>query len=162
MTSSPLRPVHVPRNTAHSSTTGLIGTMIGMIADRRSRAVASLHGLAIGDTPGSCFFIPDNHTALQTRQLPPDPWWWTDHTEMACSIVTILNQHGRIDQESPAASYCQTLGSLPRPRAQIQPVLSALIRRDDACCLISRLQCRTTRCDVVCPCSTFSPSRPGG
>ncbi|HEU5427564.1 MAG TPA: ADP-ribosylglycohydrolase family protein [Actinocrinis sp.] len=78
-----------------------------MNADRRSRAVASLHGLAVGDALGSCFFIPDNYDALQTRQLPPDPWWWTDDTEMACSIVTILHRHGRIDQDALAVSFAQ-------------------------------------------------------
>ena len=81
--------------------------MASMTSDRRSRAVASLHGLAVGDALGSCFFIPDNHTALRTRQRPPDPWWWTDDTEMACSIVTVLHRHGRIDQDALAASFAQ-------------------------------------------------------
>ena len=76
-----------------------------MIADRRSRAVASLHGLAVGDALGSCFFVADNLPALQTRELPPDPWWWTDDTEMACSVVAVLDRHGRIDQDALAASF---------------------------------------------------------
>ena len=84
-----------------------VGTMVAMTSDRRLRAVASLHGLAVGDALGSCFFIPDNQPALHTRQLPPDPWWWTDDTEMACSIVTVLHRHGRIDQDALAASFAQ-------------------------------------------------------
>jgi ADP-ribosylglycohydrolase len=79
----------------------------GMIADRRSRAVASLHGLAVGDALGSCFFVPDNLPALQARELPPGPWWWTDDTEMACSVFAVLDRHGRIDQDVLAASFAE-------------------------------------------------------
>jgi ADP-ribosylglycohydrolase len=78
-----------------------------MTSDRRSRAVASLHGLAVGDALGSCFFIPDNQPALEARELPPDPWLWTDDTEMACSIVTTLHEYGRIDQDALAASFAE-------------------------------------------------------
>lgn len=78
-----------------------------MTSDRRSRAVASLRGLAVGDALGSCFFIPENLPALQTRELPPDPWWWTDDTEMACSVFAVLDRHGRIDQDALAASFAE-------------------------------------------------------
>ena len=73
--------------------------------DRRAGAVASLRGLAVGDALGSCFFIPSNLSALAARILPPDPWWWTDDTEMACSVLTVLDRHGRIDQEELAESF---------------------------------------------------------
>lgn len=43
--------------------------MIGVTADRHSRAVASLHGLAVGDALGSCFFVPDNQPALEARRV---------------------------------------------------------------------------------------------
>ncbi|WP_227996252.1 ADP-ribosylglycohydrolase family protein [Nocardia australiensis] len=76
-----------------------------MIADCRSRAVASLHGLAVGDAWGSCFFVPANLPALQARSLPPDPWWWTDDTEMACSIFAVLDRNGQIDQDALAESF---------------------------------------------------------
>jgi ADP-ribosylglycohydrolase len=78
-----------------------------MTSDPRSRAVASLRGLAVGDALGSCFFIPDNLPALHARELPSDPWWWTDDTEMACSVFTILDRHGRIDQDALAASFAE-------------------------------------------------------
>ena len=78
-----------------------------MTADRRSRAVASLRGLAVGDALGSCFFVPDNLPALHARELPPDPWWWTDDTEMACSVFAILDRYGRIDQDALAASFAK-------------------------------------------------------
>lgn len=73
--------------------------------DRRASAVASLRGLAVGDALGSCFFIPANLPALAARTLPPDPWWWTDDTEMACSVLAVLERHGRIEQDALAASF---------------------------------------------------------
>ena len=73
--------------------------------DRRAAAVASLRGLAVGDAIGSCFFVPSNLDALTARELPPDPWYWTDDTEMACSIFAVLDRHGRIDQDALAASF---------------------------------------------------------
>jgi ADP-ribosylglycohydrolase len=76
-----------------------------MTADRRSRAVASLRGLAVGDALGSCFFVPENLPALEGRTLPADPWWWTDDTEMACSVFAVLDRHGRVDQDALAASF---------------------------------------------------------
>ena len=78
-----------------------------MTDDRRSRAVASLRGLAVGDAAGSCFFMPETLPALQARELPPVPWWWTDDTEMACSVFAILDRHGRIDQDDLAASFAE-------------------------------------------------------
>ena len=76
-----------------------------MTSDRRSRAVASLRGLAVGDAVGSCFFVPDNLPALTALELPPDPWFWTDDTEMACSVFAILDRHGHVDQDALAASF---------------------------------------------------------
>jgi ADP-ribosylglycohydrolase len=75
--------------------------------DRRAAAVASLRGLAVGDAIGSCFFVPSNRDALDARQLPPDPWYWTDDAEMACSVFAILDRRGRIDQNELAASFAE-------------------------------------------------------
>lgn len=73
----------------------------------RSRAVASLHGLAVGDALGASFFVPDNLPALKTRSLPPDPWCWTDDTEMACSVYAVLDRYGRVDQDALAHSFAE-------------------------------------------------------
>jgi ADP-ribosylglycohydrolase len=70
-----------------------------------SRAVASLRGLAVGDAVGACYFIPLNQPLLADRRLPPDPWYWTDDTEMACSVYTVLRDHGRVDQDALARSF---------------------------------------------------------
>jgi ADP-ribosylglycohydrolase len=68
--------------------------------------VASLYGLTVGDALGSCFFVPANLPALEARALPRDLRWpWTDDTEMACSVVAVLERHGRIDQDALAASF---------------------------------------------------------
>ncbi|MFP3992502.1 ADP-ribosylglycohydrolase family protein [Streptomyces sp. E11-3] len=81
-----------------------------MIADsssdrRLERALASLRGLAVGDALGSQFFVPANYPLLKRRELPPGTWRWTDDTEMACSVLSVLAGHGRIDQDALAQSF---------------------------------------------------------
>ncbi|MEU6220350.1 ADP-ribosylglycohydrolase family protein [Streptomyces sp. NPDC047022] len=83
-----------------------------MIADssfhgRLERALASLRGLAVGDALGSQFFVPANYPLLRRRELPPGTWQWTDDTEMACSVVSVLARHRRIDQDDLARSFAQ-------------------------------------------------------
>ncbi|MFI2351143.1 ADP-ribosylglycohydrolase family protein [Streptomyces sp. NPDC019443] len=76
--------------------------------DRRfERALDSLRGLSVGDALGSQFFVPSNYPLLKRRQLPPGPWHWTDDTEMACSVLTVLAAHGRVDQDALARSFAE-------------------------------------------------------
>ncbi|MDX1428681.1 MAG: ADP-ribosylglycohydrolase family protein, partial [Rhodothermales bacterium] len=61
----------------------------------------SLDGLSVGDAFGESFFDP---VALRTllsgeRILPPAPWKFTDDTVMAISIVDVLSERRRLDQE---------------------------------------------------------------
>lgn len=72
---------------------------------RAARALASLHGLAVGDALGSQFFVPANLSFLRRRALPPAPWQWTDDTEMACSVVAVLAERGTVDQDALAAAF---------------------------------------------------------
>ncbi|MET9512895.1 ADP-ribosylglycohydrolase family protein [Streptomyces flavidovirens] len=72
---------------------------------RLERALASLRGLSLGDALGSQFFVPVNYPLLKSRELPPAPWQWTDDTEMACSVLAVLAEHGRIDQDALARSF---------------------------------------------------------
>ena len=72
---------------------------------RLERALASLRGLAVGDALGSQFFVPENYPLLKRRELPAEPWQWTDDTEMACSVVAVLAAHRRIDQDELARSF---------------------------------------------------------
>jgi ADP-ribosylglycohydrolase len=74
---------------------------------RLERALASLRGLAVGDALGSQFFVPGNYPLLGRRELPPAPWQWTDDTEMACSVLTVLAAHGRVDQDALARSFAE-------------------------------------------------------
>ncbi|UNS99394.1 ADP-ribosylglycohydrolase family protein [Streptomyces tubbatahanensis] len=74
-------------------------------AERISRALASLRGLAVGDALGSQFFVPDNLPFLRRRELPPGRWQWTDDTEMAASLVAVLARHGSADQNALATSF---------------------------------------------------------
>jgi ADP-ribosylglycohydrolase len=76
-----------------------------MAVDRHGRALASLHGLALGDAFGSLFMVRANRSALLRRRPPPGPWQWSGDTEMACSVFAVLRDHGRIDQEALAASF---------------------------------------------------------
>ncbi|MFC5723676.1 ADP-ribosylglycohydrolase family protein [Streptomyces gamaensis] len=78
-----------------------------MTADRFHRALRSLRGLSVGDALGSQFFVPAHYPALRRRELPPGPWQWTDDTEMACSVVAVLAEHGRIDQDALARSFAE-------------------------------------------------------
>jgi len=76
-----------------------------MTSDSRLRASASLRGLAVGDALGSQFFVPDNRGHFEQRTLPPGQWQWTDDTEMACSVLHILETDGHVDQDALAASF---------------------------------------------------------
>ncbi|SHF58838.1 ADP-ribosylglycohydrolase family protein [Streptoalloteichus hindustanus] len=78
-----------------------------MTTDRRTRALNSLHGLALGDALGSQFFVPANRDFLTTRSLPPGPWRWTDDAEMACSVFAVLARSGHVDQDALATSFAE-------------------------------------------------------
>src|ERR1051325_2522636 len=72
---------------------------------RLERALASLRGLSVGDALGSQFFVPANYPFLKRRELPPAPWQWTDDTEMGCSVLAVLGEHRRTDQDALARSF---------------------------------------------------------
>ncbi|MGW8377290.1 ADP-ribosylglycohydrolase family protein [Streptomyces sp. ODS28] len=74
---------------------------------RAARALAALRGLAVGDALGSQFFVPVHLPLLRRRELPPGEWQWTDDTEMAGSILTVLVEHGEIDQDALAAAFAE-------------------------------------------------------
>ncbi len=77
-----------------------------MSAKPAERMLASLTGLSVGDSFGQRFFFPLIEEAhLTDRSLPPAPWYWTDDTNMALSIVEVLLNHGTVDQDALAASF---------------------------------------------------------
>jgi hypothetical protein len=71
------------------------------------RAAQSLEGLSCGDAFGERFFLPDSLTKslIQQRALPAPPWFFTDDTVMALSILETLAQHSEINQDYLARSF---------------------------------------------------------
>ena len=61
----------------------------------------SLAGLSVGDSLGAQYFAPGRTIGV----LPPPVWEWTDDTEMACSVVWMLHEAGRIDQDRLAFAF---------------------------------------------------------
>ena len=76
-------------------------------SERLSRAVLSLHGLAIGDGIGEMMFSRPEHAydMIMQDQLPAGPWWHTDDTEMAISIVEVLRLLGSVHQDALARQF---------------------------------------------------------
>jgi ADP-ribosylglycohydrolase len=66
-------------------------------------ALLSLEGLSVGDAFGEMFFF----RSPAERQLPEGPWQWTDDTHMALSIVEVLRDYGRIDQDALAMAFAE-------------------------------------------------------
>ncbi|WP_019008025.1 ADP-ribosylglycohydrolase family protein [Deinococcus aquatilis] len=74
-----------------------------------SRAFLSLEGLSVGDAFGEQFFlIPEAFDAVvASRQPPAGVWSWTDDTQMALSVVAVLEAHGEICQNDLARRFAQ-------------------------------------------------------
>jgi len=74
---------------------------------RLERARQSLIGLSIGDALGGFFEFgrgSQNHF-IKNRKLPNAEWHYTDDTNMALSIYSILRQFGEIKQDELAQSF---------------------------------------------------------
>jgi len=76
-------------------------------ASRLARAQRSLDGLSIGDAFGEAFYAdPTTLAPRMEGRIPPDaPWYYTDDTIMAMSVVETLEAHGGIDQDGLAARF---------------------------------------------------------
>ena len=70
--------------------------------ERLARARISVEGLSVGDAFGELHFTT---TQIQSRVLPFGELRYTDDTQMALSILEILDQHGGIDQNALALSF---------------------------------------------------------
>jgi ADP-ribosylglycohydrolase len=68
---------------------------------RLDYAADSLAGLSVGDSLGAQYFAPGRTVGV----IPPPVWEWTDDTEMACSIMWMLREAGRIDPDRLAFSF---------------------------------------------------------
>jgi ADP-ribosylglycohydrolase len=78
-------------------------------ADRLARARLSLEGLSTGDAIGMKYEIYSAQPLQANRILPPAPWRWTDDTNMALSIFSVLRQAGSIDQDQLARNFADHL-----------------------------------------------------
>lgn len=76
-------------------------------AKRLSRAALCLQGLSCGDAFGERFFLPDAvaTSLIEQRAIPAPPWFFTDDTVMALSILETLAEHREINQDSLARSF---------------------------------------------------------
>ncbi|MCO5169726.1 MAG: ADP-ribosylglycohydrolase family protein [Planctomycetes bacterium] len=73
------------------------------------RAVLSLEGLSVGDAFGERFFGPARaiQARLESRDLPPPPWRYTDDTVMALGVVEVLARRGEIDPDDLARTFAR-------------------------------------------------------
>jgi ADP-ribosylglycohydrolase len=76
-------------------------TRLGLAAD-------SLAGLSVGDALGAQYFMVGRRVEdLLAGVTPPPVWEWTDDTEMACSLVWMLAEAGRVDPDLLAGAFAQ-------------------------------------------------------
>jgi ADP-ribosylglycohydrolase len=90
---------------------------------RLALASISLEGLSVGDAFGEKFFIhPDMAaTFIDLRATPGGNWNFTDDTQMALSIVSILRQYGEINRDELAKSLQTKVRSQSLPPQQMTP-----------------------------------------
>jgi ADP-ribosylglycohydrolase len=75
-------------------------------SERMQRTLLSLEGLAIGDAVGEmlAYRHPDAPRIIE-RGLPSGPWFHTDDTEMALSVVEVLRLYGYVHQDALARRF---------------------------------------------------------
>lgn len=108
--------------------------------DSFSRALLSLHGLAIGDGLGEMMFsrMDQAYDLIAGDQLPAGPWWHTDDTEMAISVVEVLRTAGKIDRDALARNFLERFERSPDrgygsgARRQLRMMLDGLGWREAA------------------------------
>ena len=78
-------------------------------AARVGRMLLSLDGLGLGDALGEMLSYRFENAARRISQadLPPSPWFHTDDTEMAISIVQVLKSHGELNQDALARRFAR-------------------------------------------------------
>jgi ADP-ribosylglycohydrolase len=75
--------------------------------ERLRRAAQSLEGLSCGDAFGEGFFLPIGlaESMIEKRAVPAPPWFFTDDTVMALSILEILAELQEINPDALARSF---------------------------------------------------------
>ena len=82
-------------------------------SERMKRAREALEGLACGDAFGERFFLPPEVAVpmIKQRAIPAPPWFFTDDTMMAISIVAVLQKFGEIDPDYLARDFANRYDS---------------------------------------------------
>lgn len=80
---------------------------------RMTRARQSLEGLACGDAFGERFFLPPDlaRSMIRQRAVPAPPWFFTDDTMMAISIVSTLDRCSEVDPNYLAQDFARRYDS---------------------------------------------------
>ncbi len=73
--------------------------------DRLARAALSLEGLSVGDAFGERYFNSGAEELIAARTLAYTPWHYTDDTQMALSVFSVLRQYGKVDQDALATNF---------------------------------------------------------
>lgn len=78
-------------------------------AERVARMQLSLDGLGLGDALGEMlsYQSANAQNRLLENDLPAGPWFHTDDTEMALSIVAVLKSHGELCQDALAKRFAR-------------------------------------------------------
>jgi len=78
-------------------------------SERVERMLLSLDGLGLGDALGEMLsHRPANALRrIMENDLPAGPWFHTDDTEMAISIIATLKSHGQLDQDALARRFAR-------------------------------------------------------
>jgi ADP-ribosylglycohydrolase len=76
-------------------------------AARMERAALAFEGLSVGDAFGECFFGPDEifQSRIAGRLDPPSPWFVTDDTVMATSVLEMLERFGGVERLALAKAF---------------------------------------------------------
>jgi ADP-ribosylglycohydrolase len=77
--------------------------------ERVKRMQLSLDGLGLGDALGEMLSYQSANATrrLADNELPAGPWFHTDDTEMAISIVAVLKSHGELNQDALARRFAR-------------------------------------------------------
>lgn len=97
------------------------------------RANLALIGLSVGDAFGDNFFIhPDiAHTMIHNKTLPKPVWRFTDDTNMALSIFTVLRRYQQIEQTQLARSFAERYDSSRGYGPSMHRLLRQILETED-------------------------------
>ncbi|MGP8202216.1 MAG: ADP-ribosylglycohydrolase family protein [Limisphaerales bacterium] len=108
--------------------------------DRVERMRLSLDGLGLGDALGEmlCYQAQTAPKRLADDKLPAGPWFHTDDTEMAISIVAVLKSHGHLHQDALSKRFARRFERDPErgygkmTRIQMREIMGGAKWRDTA------------------------------